>query len=865
MGFYFNSTRDEVAKKPAKAKTLKRDRIPIQSLQSMGCSVCPRNADATKLAHPKMEATGVKRPSVYLLGTNPNEADDEAGEHWAGKMGDELYDKFGKAFMRNEVRSGYVTQCRGDQTLIEIECCRLRVVADIEATKPLVVVGIGDIPLNWATGITGGAFVHRGTMVPVRIGTHTCWYYSLAFPAYMGKNRFGTSEHELVSRNDINFIKDWVRVPTTPHVVTGPYDQGVELITGQEPGDMQRLEDAFHELAKAKNSAVDVETNGLRPHFMSNPHIWTVAVGTFNRTVAFPVDHPEGWGTQARQKRVMGLLGDYLMESGRKAAHHLAMELEWFNYFLGADVLRRTEWDDTMAIGHTLDERPGTKSLGHQTLITFGFDIKKQSNLEVTRLLDYPLTQVLRYNGMDTKWTDGLRAAKMPLVEANPKYLAEYNRKVRLAPTLVLTSAKGLPVDFKYAKQQGHQLEERLSKLSAQIQRCPEVKQYTTQFGTFSPTNPDHVLDLMRKVCERSEVRVEDPRTKAVTWTSGEDALSKIPPQEVPSAPLVLEHRGVAKLLSTYVQPILDRKIVCPDGYVRPTYGSMVAVTGRLNAEDPNIQNWPSRKSREIRGIICSLRNGGLMAMDYGQIEFRVVGMASEDPAIVKACWTGYDVHKHWAERLIDIYPQQKDYIVEAFSLDWDEKGLKTLRQEMKNMWVFPQLFGSSLRGCCDNLHLPDWVGQELYDEFWDEFSATKVWQDKLIKGYERNLYVETLGGRRRRGAMTKNELINMPIQGTAADIVLEAMCAVSELSYERDDPELQPALNVHDDLTFLVSDQTMTAKMDTIATEMCRHRFNYINVPLVVEAKIGVAWHELEEVKVYRSNELFKLKNPYQ
>lgn len=866
MGFFFNS----IAAQPAmlaKPKTVKAKDLPTQSLRDLGCAVCPRNADESQLESPKMQPRGVRHPLVYLLGTKPSTEDDEANRHWAGAIGKELSSKFGLAFMANEVRSGYVTQCAGDQTAVEVNCCHNRVMADIEHSKPRVIVGIGDAALAWATGVTRGALTHRNSFFPVTIGKHTCFFYCLMAPQYLLKKRkFGISEFELTFQHDINALKQWLKTEQKPDLRIGPYDAGIELITGKSANDFQRLEDALNALAKLPKSAVDIETNGLHPFFLKDPKIWTVAVGTFDRTVAFPLHHPEGWGTQSKEARVMGLLGDYLLNSGRKACHHLGMELEWFNYFLGADVLRRTEWDDTMALCHTLDERPGTKSLGHQTLLTFGFDLKAQSTLDVRRLLEYPLEKVLRYNGMDTKWTDALCTTKMPEILANPKYRQEYERKVRLAPTLVLTSAKGLPVDFKYARQQEDLLTKKLKSLGGKIQRCPEVVEYGQHFGIFSPTNPDHVLKLMQNICKRDEVRVMDERTKTVRWTSDEEALSRIPADQVPSAALILEHRGLSKLLSTYVLPVVSRKIVCPDGIIRPTYGSMVAVTGRLNAEEPNIQNWPKRQHKQIRGIIGSGPSKAFVALDYGQIEFRVVGMASGDPAIIDACWTGYDVHKHWAQRLVDIYPPQIDYIVDTFKLDWDDTGLKTLRQEMKNQWVFPQLFGSSLKGCADNLHLPEWVATDLHAEFWDTFSQTKKWQERLLASYVKNLYVETLGGRRRRGPMTKNEIINMPIQGTAADIVTAAMCVISEMAFERDDEHLQPALNVHDDLSFLIPDATESGlldRIDLIATEMCRHRFDYINVPLVVEASIGVRWNELDELHVYRSNELFGLTQP--
>lgn len=871
MSFFFNETKAEVKPK-GKAPPKKRQDIPIASLQQLGCSVCPRDQDKD-LISPKMRPSGAKSPLIYLLGSAPSEREDEDDNHWTDKPGEMIYSKFGRAFMQDEVRSNFITQCRGDQTVIEIECCRGRIVADIEQSKPLLIVTIGDAPFQWATGVTkGGVMPHRGTIFVAKIGTHVCYVMPLLYPNFVFKKKqYGKSEYELALEMDVRKAKAFVQSPDFEPAkgqFVGPYDQGVEVITGREPGDLQRLERALQKLAREPNSAIDIETNGLRPYFLKDPKIWMVAAGTFEHTVVFPVDHPDGWGGDGTRRKVWGLLLDYLLASGRKACHNLALEMEWFGFFFSGEILRRTEWDDTMGMCHTLDERGGTKSLGMQTRIHFGFDVKALSNIDVKRILEYPLRDTLRYCGLDTKWTDKLRRKLEPLVEIENR--AEYERKLRLAPTLVLTEAKGMPADMRYARDLADKLEGTLESVEAKLRRTPEVRAYGTRFGSFSPTNPDHVLKLMRDICRRDEIRVEDNKggERTVRYTTDEEALLKIPAGDVPAAALILEHRSASKLLGTYVQPVLAQRIVCPDGRIRSKYSSMVAVTGRLSSDDPNIQNWPARKHREIRGIVHAGDGEIIAACDYGQIEFRVVGMASEDPNLVRACWTGYDVHKFWAERLLEIYPPMKDHIVREFEIkDWDDPkkgGVKVLRQDMKNMWVFPQLFGSSLRSCAENLHLPDNVAEDLGAEFWDEFRVVKKWHERTLQSYEKNLYVETLGGRKRRGPQTKNEIINHPIQGTALDIVTLAMNVLSERSLLEEDPDLQPNFNGHDDLSFWLPEVRAPKKIESIVREMCLPRFDYINVPLVVEVKTGKRWHDLQEIGVYRSDVLFQHANPY-
>lgn len=875
MSFFYNETRSEKAAKPAAPRKVNRKDIPIASLQALGCSVCPRDKDE-ELRSPKMAPSGSKSPLIYLLGTSPSREDDDKDMHWCDKAGSVIYQKFGRDWMEREVRSNYITQCEGEESVAAVECCRNRIVGDIERTRPMVIVGVGDAPLRWAVqGLPGGSsttMVHRGSLFAVKIGNHACWYYPLMYPNFVFKKGGRKSEYEVALEHDVAWIKRFVEDQgryLEPKVYSKPYDEGVEIITGNEPGDMQRLERALTKLAREVRSALDIESSGLRVNMQRDPLLLSAAVGTFEHTVAFALDHPEGWGTEAQRKRAHTLFFQFLLESGRKACHNSSMEFEWLSYFYGNELLRRTEWDDTMAMCHTLDERAGTKSLEVQTLRRFGFNLKDQSRIDVRRpkwWLEYPLKEILRYNGMDTKWTDMLRRELEPEIDAESAYRGEYDRKVRTASTLVLIENLGMPMDMPYAEAMERELEDELDAIESKIKRCPEVRDFNQRYGTFQPTNPDQVLKLMRDICQRGEVSEKDREGNHERWTTGEEALAAIPAKEVPSAALILEHRGTSKMLTTYIRPVTKREIICIDGRLRSKYGQMTAETGRLNSEDPNIQNWPKRKpiQRKARGIIAAAVDELMVACDYGQIEFRVVGMASNDANLVKYCWTGYDVHKYWAERMVAEYGPIKDHIVETFGVDWDEKGLKTLRQEAKNGWVFPQLFGSSVRSCAEQLHIPLDVMEDLAAEFWDEFRGVKEWQEGLLEFYARHGYVETLDGRRRRGPMSLNQIINHPIQGTAFSIVCAGMNALSERAEAEENWECHPRFNGHDDLSFFMQKSSLEHNIPIIAEEMCKPRFDFINVPLIVEVSTGRRWNELEEVRKYWSHEMFGTPNPY-
>lgn len=806
-----------------------------------------------------MEATGVDSPVVYVLGEAPGQTEDERGEQFVGKAGALLRSTLGRDFIREYVRWNNSIRCHPpdnrDPLPQEVECCRGFIVEDIERTKPKIILGTGNVPISWATQLTPTVSKWRGRLIPIRVGTHTCWFYSVFHPSYVIRRQAKyVNEWERTFTHDIDWLVRLVKsrkIPTPEYIDSG-FSDGVVVFDVCDRPSFRALEKELQAQANLPYIAIDLETSGLRPYH-KNSTIYTAAVGTFNRVVAFPVDDPRGWVGDLR-KSVRDLFVDFLCHSGRKIAQNTAFEQEWLAYHYGELLLYHTEWEDTMAQAYTLDERPGTHSLGTLTLLRYGFDLKSKSTVDPARFLEFPLADGLLYNGMDSKWTYKLFFDQQKDIQAVRAYELEYQRQMRLCPALVLAQLGGLDVDEGRAETLSENYSASLREIERKLARCPEIDLYTRRYGQFSVTSPQNVITLFRDVLKRPEV-IDDSGNAS----SDEEALSQIPASVAPSASLILEHRALSKLQSTYVQPILTKRIVYPDGKIHSKYNAMVARTGRLSSEDPNNQNFPKRKHLEVRSIIVPPPGHQIVSVDYGQIEARVIAMASGDRNLVKYLWEGYDIHAAWARRFLDEYPELSSYIADEFDVSSDKAIFKTLRQETKNKWVFPQFFGSHFSSCAASMRVPNDIAEELAAEFWREFDGVKKWQNRVIAGWERNLYVENMNGRRRRGPLGRNEIINTPIQGTAAtDIVEEAMASLALRGIVEDRPALIPKLNVHDDLTFLIPDVTFEADVSDIVYEMCKIRYDWINVPIVVEVSVGRRWGEQEELGVF-SSELFK------
>ncbi len=191
-----------------------------------------------------------------------------------------------------------------------------------------------------------------------------------------------------------------------------------------------------------------------------------------------------------------------------------------------------------------------------------------------------------------------------------------------------------------------------------------------------------------------------------------------------------------------------------------------------------------------------------LMEFDHGQLEARVIAMFSQDKVFVKALWERYDVHAEWARRIALAYPSR---IGGKKNLD-DKAVMKTFRNDVKNQFVFPLFFGATLGKTAHELSIPVEAIQPLYDEFWRTFSGVKAYQETMEAFYRKHGYVSCLTGRRRHAPLSYNQIINSPIQGTASDLVVDAMDRLSEM----DIWEYQACLNVHDSLMFVIEEDEL-------------------------------------------------------
>jgi uracil-DNA glycosylase family 4 len=728
----------------------------------------------------------------------------------------------------------------------EIEHCRLSIANDIEAHKPRVIVGAGKTPLEWATGETT-ITKWCGRFIPIMVGSTPCWFYSILHPAYILRQRAEDGWGDAF-RHDLCRVAQWLERdpdPPCPEQIANLHDGCNYVLDAAALSKLERQMQRWVE--RGTTVAFDIETIGLRPYRFDDPRdgLLSIAFSDGKTTWAMPVNtKPATWDGPSL-KRVFQIIYDFLRSSVVKVAHKLRFEMEWLTSIFGHEPRwPRAHWGDSMLQAYVLDERRGTHSLDFLCMQYFGFRLKAQSNVNVAKLVNADVRDLLKYNALDAKYEARLFAAQDKCIKHEQLHAA-YRVHLKRVFTLVRAQQTGFPVDFARVKEHQQQLETKIAGCYRDIEDSREAKRYLKKAGRpLSPTSALQVTVLFRDILHRRE---GERSTNKSGYSVDDDALTAM--NDVPVAKQILDLRHYAKMKSTYCDKYAEPgQLVYQDGRVHTEFNDGLTRTGRLSSEDPNMQNVPVRQDGWIRAMFVPPPGHIILSCDYGQIEYRILGVAANDAYIKKTLRDRYDVHLDWAQRVAKADPR----VWRRFG-----KDIKKLRTEIKNTWVFPAFYGAHADYIARLLQMNIRACRDLFDEFWDEFKGVRKWQKRTMNFYLENGYVECLTKRRRRAPMTRNQIYNSPIQGTASDVVLDAMNRLSVKAERDGEPALQTVLNIHDDLTHFVPKKRREELQDKIVREMLTPSFDWIDVPISAEVKVGSDWSKMEAVDTFFSDEL--------
>lgn len=858
-------------------------------LNRLGCSACPLNDAAVRT--PKMQPTLARRTDVYFLAEAPGRHEDETSHR-------PLTGPSGK-LLRSCIPEGMEANCSFDNvvrdrppgnrtpTWNEIECCRQHVVKSIEQAKPKLIVGLGAVPTSWVLS-SGDMAGMRGRLFAVRIGTHQCWFLPTYHPSFILRTAYEKSK-PLQSRLGYCFKTDLKRAFQFAEELTPPQVESVSSIrdnlqcfAGGVASDFTDSKTLLQKAKRAKIKAIDLETSCLRP-FAADATLLTVAISFDQTNFAFALDHPSAGWTPAQREALLVELADLLLDDTIKIAHNAPFELEWLIALFDHSIVNHTAWADTMVQAHVLDERKGARRdddgpsryQGLEFLLKQHFGIHAYKSLfKVNRkdMIKSDLAEMLTYNACDAKYELRLYHAQYRLLEKMGLLDVYFEAEPR-QPTVALMQSLGVPVDQKEIKLLQKKLGAEISAIEFNIADLSVVKTFVADHKEFNPLSTEHALTLFRDYLKRPEVTAPRPQTKALDFDKSPKSKKVYreegPPQQSvdknvldqidhPLSQLIIQLRNKTKMKSTYVDPLSANggKILYADGKLHTNFNTTATETGRLSSTGPNLQNYPHRTDEWVRRPIIPPPNHLILAADYGQLEACTGAMCSKDRYLVDALWKDYDIHMVWAKRLVELVP----VLVDDPS---DKKKMGKFRSLVKNKLVFPAFFGAANESVCDYLtagtghEMEPRIVDKVMDEFWSTFSEMRRWQDKLMVRYYDIGYVETLMGRRHNYPLTRNQAINMPVQGTAAELVLDAMVRLSHMAATTNQWHLHPILNIHDDLSFFVpdDDDVLEEAIRIITHEMLTFSFPWINVPLSVTLSIGSNWSDMTEFDKFWSH----------
>lgn len=851
MGFLIPNLRREQS--PTKG-------VSLDLLHRHECNVCPLNR--APLKHGKMLPNGSAKPMVYMLGEAPGGEEDKYGEAFIGPSGECLREHIADDWL-DSLRWSNTVRCRPtakndnkvtinrEPTAVEIECCRPKLIRDIQETKPLAIFGFGNVPLHWLTG-EGGITKWRGKRLPVTIGTHTCWYYPMYHPSYILQMREEMRGRDLEFAFDMDLKRAFAEIDDglpEPVVHTAEMARAeVEIITGEHgDADVERVLNFLDQCRKSEVVGLDYETKGKRP-YGDNARLLTVGLSNEAHSMAFAVEHSQaGWKSRQLQ-RVFDGFKEFLHSSpeARKVAHHLAYELEWSAYLFGPEVIYANRWGDTISQAFILDERQGALSLDFLCHQHFGINIKALSPaFDKDNLDNEDLPDVLTYNAIDAKYHRQLYHAQKQ--ELQDEGLVEvYAHHMRRVQATVTTQLKGVPVDQERVAEFYTQYTEELVGIEAEIAALPTVKDYNRSHANFRPSAPKDLIAILKK----EGLHLDNTEEAELSKHAGNPVID-----------LVLKYRGVAKLRSTYVKPLLSVEtaerlgvadftakdsVIHDDGLMHPIISTVKTRTWRTSAEEPNEQNFPKHENRQVRRMVKS-RNARrkVVSFDYAGIQARNIAMESKDDALVKAFWDRYDIHTDWMEKIEKRVP---GWIVLSEGHD-----KKYWRNRAKNGFVFPSFFGAQPKKTSGELGIDIRYSELLYDDLWEMFPDVLGWQKRLKADYYKHGYVTGLSGFRRRAPVSPNELINAPIQADEAIIVLTAMAELSEM----EDPRFHANMEIHDDLTFVWHEDEIERNAEVVIDTMLHTPYEWAHiVPIGVEMSVGDDWESVKGVGEYFSDQ---------
>lgn len=464
------------------------------------------------------------------------------------------------------------------------------------------------------------------------------------------------------------------------------------------------------------------------------------------------------------------------------------------------------------------------KHLNHKTTTFEEIAGKGKGQLTFNQI---EVEQATLYAAEDADITLLLHQALYPQIEAIEPIKHVYRDiEMPLVPVLSRMERKGVLIDAQVLAVQSQEITQRLVEI--------EKETFALAGQEFNLSSPKQLQEIL---FDKLQLPVIKKTPKGAPSTNEEVLEELAHSHELPR--LILEHRGLAKLKSTYTDK-LPLMVNSKTKRVHTSYHQAVTATGRLSSREPNLQNIPVRneEGRRIRQAFIAREGFKIVAADYSQIELRIMAHLSQDKGLLDAFAQGKDIHRATAS--------------EVFGIPLEE--VTSEQRRSAKAINFGLIYGMSAFGLSQQIGVERKEAQRYMDLYFERYPGVLDYMERTRKQASEQGYVETLDGRRlylpeinsknaiRRKA-SEREAINAPMQGTAADIIKKAMIAVDHWICNECPDDVHMIMQVHDELVFEVRESYLE-KANTMIHKLMESSME-LAIPLKVEVGVGNNWDE--------------------
>lgn len=601
-------------------------------------------------------------------------------------------------------------------------------------------------------------------------------------------------------------------ISNTPHNYT--------LVEGDD-----KIKELVNELMAIEEISFDTETTGTYAHDVE-------LVG-----ISFSYKQGEGYYIPAPKKfeETLAFLEQFkpLFEDPTKkwVGQNVKYDLTVFKWY---GIEFAGQFFDTM-LAHYLIEPEGRRNMDYLSAQFLQYEpvsieelIGKKGKNQLS-MKDVELDKIKEYAVEDADITFQLKNVFAPIITKRKVDKVFNEVETPLVKVLLDMEYEGVRIDKDFLSDYSKELEKQAACCEENVYAIAEVR-----FNLASPKQLGEVL------FEKLKLDPKAKKTKSGQYATGEDVLMKLASQHK-IVDDIIGFRELTKLKSTYIDA-LPLMVHRKTGRIHTCYNQAVAVTGRLSSNNPNLQNIPVRteRGREIRkAFVPRDENHVLVSADYSQIELRIVAAISGDPNMCDAFKQGKDIHTATAAKVYNI--EEADVT-------------KEMRYKAKSV-NFGIIYGQGAFGLSENLKISRGEAKEIIENYKKQFPNIQQYMDDQMKFAQKNGYVETLLGRKRwlkdinsnnftvRGYAERNA-INMPIQGTAADMIKLAMIKIHH-QFKQRKLKSKMILQVHDELVFdAYKDEVELIKpiiIDCMEAALTLPN----NVPASAELGVGDNWLE--------------------